>query len=234
MNEQVVLVTGASRGLGRSVARAFHRAGARVVVSATSAEGLADVARELGALAIPADLARPAEIDRLFAAVDAAYGRLDVLVNNAGVTLTGPLEGQSADDLRRLVDVNLRAPLLCSRAAFSIMRREGRGTVVNVSSGAASRPMVLLAAYSSVKAALSALTVSLRQEFVDAGLRMFVVEPGAVDTEIVSHHTPEFEARHHGAIRRMPPEVVAEVILRLCSVTDACHPARVVVDHLPG
>lgn len=233
MKDQVVLVTGASRGIGRAVARAFHSAGARVVVTSTSAEGLAPIARELAALAIPADLARPEAIERLFADVDAAYGRLDVLVNNAGVTLTGSFEHHSVTDLRQLIDVNLRAPLLCSRAAFSIMRRAGRGTVVNVSSGAAARPMALLAAYSSVKAALSALTESLRQEFTDAGLRMFVVEPGAVDTEIVSRHTPEFEARYNQAIRRMPPETVADVILKLCAVTDACHPARVVVDHLP-
>ncbi len=233
----VVLITGSSRGIGRALAERLHAEGAHVILHGRDAatlrqvaEGLADPER---VTQLVADLADSAQIERLFAEVEARFGRLDLLVNNAGATLTGPFAGQPSAALRQLIDVNLRAPLLCTRAAFRLMKPRGQGTVINISSNVAAMPLPLLTAYSSTKAALEALTHALREELMDAGIRMFLVAPGAVDTDIVKSYTRDFVERYDGAIRRLDPATVADAVMGCWRLAGEAHWKQIVLEHFP-
>jgi NAD(P)-dependent dehydrogenase (short-subunit alcohol dehydrogenase family) len=234
----IVLVTGSSRGIGRALAARFHAEGAHVILHGRDEAALRRVADGLSADGrvswLAADLRDAAQIDRLFGEIAERFGRLDVLVNNAGVTLTGSFAAQSPEALRHLLDINLRAPLLCTRAAFRLMKSAGRGTVINISSNVAAVPLPLLAAYSSTKAALEALTDSLRQELMDAGIGMFLIAPGAVDTDIVKSHTPEFEARYDGAIERLAPETIADAAIGCWQLARHAHLKQIVLEHFPA
>jgi short-subunit dehydrogenase len=158
-----VLVTGASRGLGRNIAQAMARRGADVALVARNAEQLEELAKELGGKAYPADLMDPAAVEELIGRVE-ADGPVDVIVNNAGVDRVGRFYEASSQDVRDLLQVNLIAPMELCRQAMPLMIKRGRGHIVNVSSmGAISTgPGVTL--YGASKAGLSHFTAGIRSE----------------------------------------------------------------------
>ena len=185
--DRTVLVTGASSGIGRETALAFAAAGADVVLVARSADALAKVAaaaRKHGvkALAIPTDVTKPASVQACFRKAVARFGRIDVVVNNAGVMLPAQVADIRAADLQKMLDVNLFGALWVMQAAVKVMRAQGGGHIVNVASLAGRRGFSPLGGYSATKFALVGLTEALRTELVGEPVNVSLVMPGVIDT----------------------------------------------------
>jgi len=185
--DRTVLVTGASSGIGRETALAFAAAGADVVLVARSADALAKVAaaaRKHGvkALAIPTDVTKPASVQACFRKAVARFGRIDVVVNNAGVMLPAQVADIRAADLQKMLDVNLFGALWVMQAAVRLMRAQGGGHIVNVASLAGRRGFSPLGGYSATKFALVGLTEALRTELVGEPVNVSLVMPGVIDT----------------------------------------------------
>jgi 3-oxoacyl-[acyl-carrier protein] reductase len=221
---QVAVVTGASRGIGEAVARRFAEAGAKLVLVARSADELERVARELEdsgceASAVAADLLELTDMDRVVAFVRDRYGRVDVLVNSAGVLPTARrLERTSPEEWQRTQDLNLRAPWYLSCRAKELM--SGGGTIVNIASVASYFPSLGLGPYCVSKVGLAMLTRACALEWARDGIRVVGVVPGKVDTVMVQ---PILDySREHGIPinpqnRVASPEEVARFITFLVS-----------------
>lgn len=188
LEDKVAIVTGASKGIGASIAKHLAAEGAAVVVNyASSREGadrvVAEIARAGGrAIAIQADLGKPADVDRLFAETAKAFGRLDVLVNNAGIYEFRPLEDITPEHFHKHFDVNVLGVLLASRAAVKHFGPAG-GSIINLSSGATRLTPANSAVYSATKAAVEAITGVLAKELGPRRIRVNAVLPGVVLTE---------------------------------------------------
>lgn len=187
---RVVLVTGASTGIGAAVARAFGRLGARVAVHYnTHREHAEDIAAEIRAAGgeaclVQADVADPAPVEAMVASVAERFGRLDILINNAGSMLARtPLADADLDHYRRVIDVNLTSVYAACHAAIPIMRRQGGGNIINVTSIAARTGGAAGAGiYAAAKAAVSTLTRNLAKEEAPHGIRVNAVSPGVITT----------------------------------------------------
>ena len=187
MTGKVVLITGASRGIGASAARAFAGAGAKVALVARNEEAIAGLAGEIGAaaLAIPCDVSRFWEVEGAVNACVAAFGGLDVLVNNAGVIEPiSHLAEADPESWGKVIDINLKGTFYGMRAALPVMLEAGSGTVLNISSGAANGPVEAWSAYCSSKAGAKMLTAMGHKEYGAAGLRVLGLSPGTVATEM--------------------------------------------------
>lgn len=181
---QVALITGASEGVGAAATRRFAREGADVVLVArreAPLEAIAAEVRALGrrALTVAADVADGAACARAIDRTLETFGRLDVLVNNAGAHARGPFEGRTTDEIATMVDVNVRGPLVLTRLALPALRARG-GAVVNVASLAGQVPLPDAAVYSATKFALRAFSFALADELRDTGVRVSVVSPGPI------------------------------------------------------
>ncbi|HEV3340064.1 MAG TPA: glucose 1-dehydrogenase [Pirellulales bacterium] len=185
---KVAIVTGASKGIGAEIAREFAAEGAAVVVNyASSKQGadrvVADIVRGGGkASAIQADMTKPDHIERLFAEAQRAFDKLDVLVNNAGIYEFGPIENVTPEHFHKQFDLNVLGLLLATKEAVSHFGREG-GSVINISSVAATQAPPLGSVYSATKAAVNAITRSLAQELGPRQIRVNSINPGMVETE---------------------------------------------------
>jgi 3-oxoacyl-[acyl-carrier protein] reductase len=200
--DKVAVVTGASRGIGRAIAEALAAAGYAVAVNFAArrgeAEAVAAAIRATGRAAVPvqADVSDPAAVERLFAVVDREWGRLDALVNNAGI-------GQRFDRLtdiddatwRRTLAVNLDGAFFCMRAAIPRMKRTGGGRIVNVSSGAAHTGGAIGAHYAASKAGMLALTAKAARELARDGIAVNAVLPSVIETEMLEAIAPDAAAR---------------------------------------
>ncbi len=189
LNGRIALVTGASGGLGAHFAQRLARSGARVAVAARRLEGCAavrDAIRAAGgeAEAFPLDVADAASVRAAFAAVDAHFGGLDVLVNNAGISAAGPTLDLPEDDWDRVIDTNLKGAFLCAQAAARIMKGRGGGAIVNVASILGLRVAAQVAPYAASKAGLVQLTRALALEWARYGVRVNAILPGYVETDI--------------------------------------------------
>ena len=226
---QTVLVTGASRGIGRAIAQAFAEAGAQVAVHQRKPGGAGDaVAKALpgtGHRSFAAELVQPAECERLVQQVAAHFGRVDVLVNNAGIFPVRPLESLTFGDWQQTWDETLAANLvapanLCFLAA-GVMRSQGGGKIINVSSRGAFRGEPDAVAYGASKAGLNQMSQSLAQALAPHNIFVGVVAPGFVSTDMAA---ASLEGAAGEAIRRQSPlnrvatpEEVAQAVLRLAA-----------------
>jgi 3-oxoacyl-[acyl-carrier protein] reductase len=185
---QVALVTGASKGIGASIAKHLAGEGAAVVVNyVSSQEGAERVVAEISgsggkAIAVQANVAKQADIERLFAAAKKAFGRLDILVNNAGVYEFLPLEAVTEEHFHRQFDLNVLGLILASREAAKYFGPEG-GSIINISSLAGPMPISNGSVYSATKAAVDAVTKALAKELGARRIRVNAINPGMVETE---------------------------------------------------
>ncbi len=180
-----VIVTGASSGIGAATARQFAAEGACVVLVARRKETLEAIAREIGAertLVVAGDVTDPAAMQMMLERTQGHFGRVDILVNNAGFHARGQLEQCCPEDLTRMIDVNLKAPVTLCRMALPYLRRAGGGAIVNVASLAGRVPGGGAATYSATKFGLRAFSLSLAEELEGSGITVSVVSPGLVDT----------------------------------------------------
>jgi len=187
MQGKVVIITGASRGIGAAAARVFAAAGAKVALLARSGDQVAAIAAEIGpaALALRCDIAQADEVAAAVAQVVAQFGRVDVLINNAGVIdPIAPLTSADADAWGRSIDINLKGVFHGIRAAVPVMKAQGGGTVITVSSGAATTPYEGWSAYCAGKAGALMLTRALHLEEAAHGIRALGLSPGTVATEM--------------------------------------------------
>lgn len=213
---RVVIITGASAGIGAATARLFAATGASLVLAARNPGPLEALAASLpSALAIPTDVADPVACDQLVKQTVAIYGRLDILINNAGVGLVGPAVALSSETLAQALAVDLLGPLQLMRAATPVMRAQGRGQIINVSSVLAVQPLPYLGGYAGAKAALERLSEAARMELRGSGVMVSVVRPGTTQTGFGGRQLGDGHQIRRLAPKGVPPEVVARTILRV-------------------
>jgi NADP-dependent 3-hydroxy acid dehydrogenase YdfG len=220
---RVALVTGASSGIGEATAFALAGAGARTAIVARRAERLAAVAERIAeaggeALALAADAALESEAKRMLGEVENRFGRLDILVNNAGVMLLSPVAEAEIADFRRMIEINLFGLMTLTRLALPIMKRGGAGHFVNISSVAGRVANPGSAGYAATKFGVGAFSESLRREVYKDKIRVTVIEPGAVATELADHITNPGMKAAVAEMRKvmtepMQPEDIAAAVL---------------------
>ncbi|MBO9664081.1 SDR family NAD(P)-dependent oxidoreductase [Dokdonella sp.] len=222
LKKRVALVTGASSGIGEATAIALAEAGAKVAIAARRRDRLDEIAgrlRALGAepLVLPADLLDEREAQRIVAQTEVHYGRLDILVNNAGVMYLEPVAEADLGRWRRMLELNVLSLIASTQAALRGMRERGGGDIVNIASTAGRIANPMGAAYSATKFGVVAFSEALRREVYQDGVRVSVVEPGVVETELRDHigHTQVKDALNAwaGGMRQLQPDDVAETIL---------------------
>lgn len=226
----VAFVTGAARGIGLAIARWFFHQGYRVAVidndaatlTATEATLRAELGqREHDLLVIHGDVSDPAQVVAAVQRIESAFGRLDALVNNAGVATFKPIGDTTFDEWRAVMATNLDGPFLCVQACAPLMLRNGGGAVVNIASISGLRASTLRVAYGTSKAALIHLTRQQAVEYGNAGIRVNAIAPGPVETEMAKKvHTAAIRADYHDTIplaRYGSLEEIANAVGFLCS-----------------
>jgi len=226
INGAVVLVTGASSGIGAATARAASQAGARVVLAARREDRIRQLANDLGqAVPVRCDVTDAGQVGAAVRAATDAYGRVDVLCNVAGQGLHAPLQDIDPDDFRAVLDLNLVAPLVTMQAVLPLMRKQGGGSIVNVSSGITFSALPGSAAYAASKAGLEKLSAVARAELADAGIAVSTMYPFVTDTEFTESLRGETELASQLESSHAPtpqsPEQVANAILDLIRTGDA-------------
>ena len=223
--QKVALVTGAARGIGLAVAKRFLADGFGVALLDIEgdllAKSVATLARPDVTLAVTCDVSDANAVAGSFMKIERRFGRLDALVNNAGVAVFAPLMETSEADWKRVIEVNLTGPFLCTKAAVPLMREHGGGAIVNITSISGLRASTLRSAYGTSKAGLAHLTKQLAVELASLGIRVNGVAPGPVDTAMAKAvHSPEIRADYHDTIplnRYGLEEELAEAVFFLCS-----------------
>ena len=217
--DQVVLVTGASSGIGRETAVAFARQGAAVALAARRTAQLKEVAQAVTAaggraLVVPTDVTDAHAVRATVARVQRAWKRIDILVNNAGILIPGPVAELKADDLQAMLRVNLFGPLFLMQAVLPGMQHHGGGTIINIASLAGRRGVTPLGGYCASKFALMGLTEALRVELDASKIHVGLVLSGVIDPPMAHSLDQDASLPTWPAALNMPPEwVVAAVLL---------------------
>jgi short-subunit dehydrogenase len=187
--DKTVIITGGSEGVGASAARKFAQAGANLMLVARTKRKLEVIAEELRDKTrveiFVMDVADAEACVNVFKKAAFEFGRIDVLINNAGFHQRGPVESISAEDMGRMIDVNLKAPVVLSRIALPYLREQGRGAIINVGSLAGRSPLPNQATYSASKAGLRTFTYAMFEELRGSGIKMGLVSPGPIDTGFI-------------------------------------------------
>lgn len=223
--QRVAVVTGGARGIGLEVARWFLARDYRVALWDIDAETLGRTARELNdaarVLAIHCDVSQPDQVDAATARTEATFGRIDALVNNAGVAVFKPIGQTSFEEWQYVLGTNLNGPFLCTQAVAPVMKRGGGGAVVNIASISGLRASTLRVAYGTSKAALIHLTRQQATELGTVGIRVNAIAPGPVETEMAKLvHSVAIRADYHDVIplnRYGTTEEIANAVGFLCS-----------------
>jgi NADP-dependent 3-hydroxy acid dehydrogenase YdfG len=210
LSGRVVAVTGASSGIGEATALACAKAGAAVSLAARRMDRIEQLAERITgdggtALALESDVGEEDQAGRFVSRTVAELGRLDVLVNNAGVMLLGPIADAPTEEWRRMLHANVFGVLYCTHAALPVMREQGSGHIVNVSSVAGRFARAGSGVYNLTKFGVGAFSESLRQEAVPLGIRVTLIEPGAVATELPGHNRPEIQQMITGVLADVAP-----------------------------
>jgi NADP-dependent 3-hydroxy acid dehydrogenase YdfG len=210
-----VIVTGASSGIGASTARLLHAAGAYPVLAARRADRLAELSKELdGALAVPADVTDPAQVRDLVAATLDRHQRIDGLVNNAGVSMHGPLDQVDLAEFGQALQLNVVGLLAVTQAVLPAMRAQGFGRIVNISSGTTRRVATGVGAYASTKTAVNMLSAVLRSELASDGIAVSLLLPSITATEFGNGMFTLGASPRPGMVVQSP-DYTASIVLRL-------------------
>jgi len=228
LNGKVALVTGAGRGIGKAIANLLSRSGARVVLAARSEAQLTAVSEELQsqggkALVIPTDLTRDEEMERLVEQTVTEWGPVDYLINNAGWGRTASVIKSNVSDWDRTFQVNLRAPMVLSRLVLPSMLEKGDGAVINISSVSGITGHANGAAYSASKFGLIGFSQSLYEEVRENGIRVSVIIPGFVDTQMIP------PVRRLDRSKMIQPEDVAKTVLFVLTSPPTICPVEITV-----
>jgi NADP-dependent 3-hydroxy acid dehydrogenase YdfG len=235
LSGQVVAVTGASSGIGEATAIACARAGAAVALAARRVDRIQALAERITqeggrALAVETDVGEESQARAFVERTHSELGRLDVLVNNAGVMLLGPIENAPTEEWRRMIHANVFGVLYCTHAALPLMRAQGSGHIVNVSSVAGRIARAGSGVYNLTKFGVGAFSESLRQEAVGLGVRVTLVEPGAVATELPGHNRPEVIAQMEKRFQGVTPLAAKDIANAVLYAID--QPASVSVNEV--
>jgi NAD(P)-dependent dehydrogenase (short-subunit alcohol dehydrogenase family) len=222
LQDRVAVITGASTGIGKSIAVAYAAEGAKIVLASRSSEKLELVAKEIlsaggSARVVAVDVTDEDAVIDLFRQTLEAFGRIDILVNNAGVSKGAPTDELSLKVWQQVMDVNLTAAFLCSREALKIMKSQGSGRIINIGSVSAKVPRIHSAAYTTSKFGLEGLTRSLALDAREFGIAVSILHPGNTATPIWTGReevarkegvmSPDDLARVAVTIATLPPEV---------------------------
>ncbi len=193
LSGKVVAITGASSGIGAATALLCAKSGAAVALGARRSDRIDALAQQIedeggAAAAITVDVASEEQARGFVEGAHHRLGRIDALVNNAGVMLLGPVEGADTAQWRQMIDVNVLGLLYCTHAALPLMREQGGGHIVNVSSVAGRRASLGAAVYNFTKFGVTGFSEGLRQEALHSNVRVTIIEPGFVETELLSHN----------------------------------------------
>ena len=233
LEDRIVVVTGAARGIGKAIARRLTEEGARVAIIDIDVDGAMQAAAEIGAntMAFGADITSEADVERVFGQIITEFGGLHILVNNAGIVGSDtPVHDLQVADWDRVLDVNLKGTFLCSRAAVRHMKPNKRGVIASMASISGKEGNANMAPYSVSKAGVICFTKSLAKELLEDGIRVNCVAPALIDSPLLEGMEPE---RVEFLTSRIPmgrlgqPEEVAATILFLVSdessfATGAC------------
>ncbi|MFC6789145.1 SDR family NAD(P)-dependent oxidoreductase [Methylobacterium komagatae] len=222
---RVALVTGAARGIGLATTELLLKEGWKVALLDIEGGNLEATMGRLGepeaTLAIVADVSDPAQVKAAVQQVEERFGRLDALVNNAGIAIFKPLLETTFEEWSKVLAVNLSGPFLCTQAAAPLMAAGGGGAIVNITSISGLRASTLRVAYGTSKAGLAQLTKQQAIELAQHGIRVNAVAPGPVDTAMAKAvHSPEIRAAYHDAVplaRYGLESELAQAIVFLCS-----------------
>ena len=216
LQNAVVIVTGASMGIGAAVATALGKAGARVVLAARSEDKLAEVAAQVpGSMVVVADMRNPSDIRALVQKALGAFGRIDILINNAGQGMRAPVESIDLDDYRSVMELNVYGPLIAMQEVIPVMRKQGGGMILNVSSMVTRMYYPHLAAYSSTKYALNSISLTARAELEKDHIVVSVFHPKMTATDFGQNAKGETYNSHAGrpGMTAESAEEVAQALL---------------------
>jgi len=224
---KVAIVTGASRGIGRAISVALAQENATIVLAARSIQQLQITAEQVTkaggeARIVHAELTEEQSIRNLIQVTGEKLGRLDILVNNAGVTHSAPLEKTSTEDWQRCISINARAPFILCREALPLLKKSQAAYIINIASVVGVKGYPLQSAYTASKHALRGMTISLAEELRGSNIRVHVLCPGGVDTDMVDRVRPDIAKDE-----LIKPEEIAELVLYLVT-----HKGNAVVDEL--
>ncbi|MBD2464526.1 SDR family NAD(P)-dependent oxidoreductase [Oscillatoria sp. FACHB-1407] len=218
---KVAIVTGASSGIGEATALALAAEGASVAIAARRSDRLETLASRITekggqVLTITADVADEAQVNDMVQQTHAKFGRVDILVNNAGVMLLGPIEGANTEDWRRMINVNVLGLMYATHAVLPLMKAQGIGHIVNISSVAGRIASANTGVYNATKWAVGAFSESLRKEVYQSNIRVTIIEPGLVATELPQHITnpmaKEAALGFYGSVKNLDSEDIAAAI----------------------
>ncbi|PZV07663.1 MAG: oxidoreductase [Leptolyngbya sp.] len=218
---KVAIVTGASSGIGEATAIALAAEGATVAIVARRSDRLNNLAKRITesdgqVFAITADVSDEAQVNDAVHQTQAKFGKVDILINNAGVMLLGMIEGANTEDWRRMINLNVLGLMYATHAALPLMKAQGGGHIVNISSVAGRFANAGSGVYNASKWAVGAFSEALRKEVYQNNIRVTIIEPGLVATELPQHVTDpsakEITAKFYGSVKTLESEDIAAAI----------------------
>ncbi|MBE7024792.1 MAG: SDR family oxidoreductase [Ruminococcaceae bacterium] len=215
MKDKVCILTGAGGGIGSAIAEALFSCGCRLVLMGRNEEKLKKVANGRACLILPGDICDEEYIRETVGTTVSTFGGIDVLINNAGIAQSKAFEEISMDEYDRIMNTNARAPFLMCRTALPYLKKSAQGTIINIASVTAHHGYALQSVYSASKHALLGLSKALAKEYYQKGVRVHVISPGAVFTDMVRISRPDLTGE--GMIL---PEDVARTVLYLLEMRD--------------
>jgi 3-oxoacyl-[acyl-carrier protein] reductase len=227
LSSKVAIVTGASRGIGRAISVALAKEAATVVLAARSIEKLQETAEKIAqaggkAEIVATELTEEESIKNLVKTTNDKFNRLDILINNAGVTHSAKLEQTATEDWQRCISINARAPFILCREALPLLKKSHPAYIVNIASVVGVKGYPFQSAYTSSKHALRGMTISLAEELKGSNIRVHLLCPGGVDTDMVGSVRPDIPKKD-----LIKPEEIAELVLYLVT-----HKGNAVIDEL--